>query len=77
MITGFILISTVPTKEHEVYNELLKVKEIIELHPLFGEYDIMAKVEAKDPDELAQIIINKIRKIEGVTDTKTLTGVRF
>ncbi len=77
MITGFILISTVPAKEHEVYNELLKVKEIIELHPLFGEYDLMAKVEAKNPDELAEIIINKIRTVEGVADTKTLTGVRF
>ncbi len=41
MAVGFILISTAPAKEHEVYNELLKVKEVVELHPLFGEYDLI------------------------------------
>ena len=48
MAVGFILISTAPAKEHEVYNELLKVKEVVELHPLFGEYDLIAKIEAED-----------------------------
>jgi DNA-binding Lrp family transcriptional regulator len=77
MAIGFILISTAPAKEHEVYNDLLKIKEIVELHPLFGEYDLIAKVEAKDFDSLGQIVVNKIRAIEGVADTKTLTGTKF
>ncbi len=77
MITAFVLISTVPTKEHEVYDELCKVKKIIELHSLFGEYDLLAKIEAQNPDELIQIIINEIRALEGVADTKTLTGAIF
>ncbi len=77
MITGFVLILAMPAREHEVYNELLKVREIIELHPLFGEYDLMAKIEAKNLEELTQIILNKIRKVEGVADTKTLTGLKF
>jgi DNA-binding Lrp family transcriptional regulator len=45
MAIGFVLISTAPAKEHEVYNQLLNVKEIVELHPLFGEYDLIAKIE--------------------------------
>ncbi len=53
------------------------MREIIELHPLFGEYDLMAKIEAKNLEELTQIILNKIRKVEGVADTKTLTGLKF
>ncbi len=77
MPIGFILISTAPAKEHQVYNELLKIKEIIELHPLFGEYDLIAKVEAKDLEELGKIVVEKIRSIDGVADTKTLTGTKF
>ncbi len=77
MAIGFILISTAPAKEHEVYNELLKVPEIVELHPLFGEYDLIAKVESKDFDTLGHIVVDKIRSIEGVADTKTLTGTKF
>lgn len=77
MPIGFVLISTAPAKEHHVYNELLKIKEIVELHPLFGEYDLIAKVEAKDLEELGKIVVEKIRSIDGVADTKTLTGTKF
>ncbi|MCD6512948.1 MAG: Lrp/AsnC ligand binding domain-containing protein [Thermoplasmata archaeon] len=77
MPIGFVLISTAPAKEHKVYNELIKIKEIVELHPLFGEYDLIAKIEAKDLDELGRIVVEKIRAIDGVADTKTLTGTKF
>ena len=74
---GFVLISTAPAKEHDVYNELLKVPEIVELHPLFGEYDLIAKVDAEDFNALGEIVIDRIRTISGVIDTKTLTGIKF
>lgn len=77
MAIGFVLISTAPAKEHDVYNELLKIPEIVELHPLFGEYDLIAKVEAEDFNTLGEIVIDKIRTIPGVIDTKTLTGIKF
>jgi DNA-binding Lrp family transcriptional regulator len=77
MAVGFVLISAAPGREHEVYNTLLKVSEIVELHPLFGEYDLIAKLEAADFDTLGHVIVNKIRSIEGVVDTKTLTGTKF
>ena len=77
MAIGFVLIKAAPGYEHEVYNKLSKVKEINELYPLFGEYDLIAKIKAGDFEKLGQIIINKIRSIEGVIDTKTLTGTKF
>ncbi len=77
MAIGFVLISTAPGKEHEVYDALKKIKEIVELHPLFGEYDLIAKIEAKDFNELGKIVVDQIRNIPGVIDTKTLTGIKF
>ncbi|MEM4170293.1 MAG: Lrp/AsnC ligand binding domain-containing protein [Thermoplasmata archaeon] len=77
MAIGFVLISTAPGKEHEVYDEHRKIKEIIEIKPLFGEYDLIAKVEAKDFNELGKIVVDQIRSIPGVIDTKTLTGIKF
>jgi len=77
MPVGFVLIATAPAKEHKVYNELLKVKEIIELYPLFGDYDLIAKVEIKDMDNLGKFVVSKIRSIDGVVDTKTLPGTKF
>lgn len=77
MAIGFVLISTIPSKEHEVFSALSQVKEIVEIHPLFGEYDIIAKIEAEDFNKLGQIVVDRIRTVPGVIDTKTLTGIRF
>ena len=44
---------------------------------MFGEYDLIAKIEADDFEKLGEVVVSKIRLIEGVIDTKTLTGARF
>jgi len=77
MTVGFVLIKAAPAHEHEVYNKLSKVPEIVELHSLFGEYDLIAKIEVENFEKLGSIIVNKFRSIEGVVDTKTLTGTKF
>ena len=77
MAVGFVLISTAPTKEHDVFIQLERIDDIIEVYPLFGEYDLIAKIEANNFDELGEIVINKIRSIKGVIGTKTLTGIKF
>jgi len=74
---GFVLIHVSPLHEYEVFNKLSKIPEVIELHSLFGKYDIIAKIEAKNYESIGQIIINKIKTIDGITDTKTLTGLKF
>lgn len=77
MAIGYVLISTAPAKEHEVFNKLKELPDIIELHPLFGEYDLIAKLETEDFNELGKIVVDGIRSIDGVIDTKTLTGIKF
>ena len=74
MAIGYVLISAAPAHEHEVYTKLSKVPEIVEVHPLFGEFDLIAKIDAEDFEKLGEIIVKKIRSIKGVIDTKTLTG---
>jgi DNA-binding Lrp family transcriptional regulator len=77
MVIGFVLMHVSPLHEYEVFNTLSKLPEVVELHPLFGEYDLIAKIEAKDYESIGEIIIHKIKTIEGITDTKTLTGIRL
>ena len=77
MPIGFVLMTVAPALEREVYSKLSKVPEIIELHPLFGEYDLIAKIDAEDFEKLGSIVVNKIRPIKGVIDTNTLTGTKF
>lgn len=74
---GFVLIDIEPTREKEVYQKLMKIKQIVELYPLFGEYDLIAKVEADDYDEIGAIVVSQVRVIEGVKATKTLARMAW
>jgi len=76
MAIGFALLSISPLHEKKVYENLKQIPNITEVHPLFGEYDILLKIECDDIDSIGEIIINNIRSINGVMDTKTLIGTK-
>jgi len=44
---------------------------------LFGEYDLIAKVECEEEYTLTKVIVEDIRPIEGILDTKTLLGAEI
>ena len=77
MTVGFVLINVAPGVEKKVYDIMIKWNEIQELYPLFGDYDLIAKIQATDYENLSDIVVHKIRAIKGVTDTKTLPGAKF
>ena len=77
MAVGFVLITTESQKELTVYEKINAIPEVKELHPLFGEYDMIAKVETQEFDDLAKIVIQKIRNVPGVNETKTLGAISF
>ncbi|HVQ00311.1 MAG TPA: Lrp/AsnC ligand binding domain-containing protein [Candidatus Thermoplasmatota archaeon] len=60
-----------------MYSINSKLPEIIELHPLFEEYDFIAKIEAEDYESIGEIVIHKIRTIHGILYTSTVTGLKF
>jgi len=76
----FIFIDTDPTKDVKVEEELIKIKEIAEVHLVSGQYDILAvadidlhgKAIFSSVQESSQELIQKIRRIHGVRDTNTL-----
>jgi DNA-binding Lrp family transcriptional regulator len=77
MALGFVLVKISPRKERDVYEKLANLEEIEELYPLFGEYDLIAKIVVRDFDELSDVVVKKIRSLDGVLETKTLTGAKF
>ena len=77
MVIGFVLMHVSPLREYEVFNKLSKLHEVIDVHPLFGEYDLIAKIEAEDYESIGEIVIQKIKTIDGIADAMTLTGIRL
>ena len=65
----FILLSVSPGFDYEVYNKLSITKEVIEIHPLFGEYDLIVKGMYEIDTEAVD---NFFRSIHGVASVHVL-----
>jgi DNA-binding Lrp family transcriptional regulator len=74
---GYVLITTATGKESKVLEQMRELPEIGEVHQLFGQYDMIVRIETTDYDSMCDIILSKIRTIPGVTGTRTLICARF
>ena len=77
MATGFVLITTTPGREHDVRNSLDRIEHVTNRWMLFGEFDLIAKVQSDDEFTLTRVIVEEIRPISGIVDTKTLLGAEI
>ena len=75
MTKAFVLINTETGHENEVIESLKDIKDVIEAHTVFGEYDIIALIESGSRKDLNDIIGWKIRKHLQVKSTLTLVVI--
>jgi len=73
-IPCFVIINAKPKYEKTVLNSLNNFTEIKEAYPLLGRHDLIAKIEIDNYDNLGSFKVNKIKPIEGIKNTITLTG---
>ena len=77
MTRGIVLVVVEPSVELEVYEKLLKMEEVIEVTPVLGSVDFVVRGEGSDHNEVAGVVIKKIRGLKGVTSTKTFIEDEF
>ncbi|HIC75370.1 MAG TPA: Lrp/AsnC family transcriptional regulator [Candidatus Poseidoniales archaeon] len=72
MSVGYVLINVEPGSEFSVFNEASSLPFVVDANLLFGDHDLILKIEAGNMGEIARIVVDKIRSIKGVQNTKTL-----
>tara|TARA_B100001540_G_scaffold62351_1_gene56110 strand:+ start:702 stop:935 length:234 start_codon:yes stop_codon:yes gene_type:complete len=77
MAIGFVLITTQPGQEKMVRDRLEEIELVTSGWMLFGEYDLIARVQADNEYDLTRCIVEEIRPMEGIVDTKTLIGAEL
>ena len=73
MPTAFVLITSELGKEEELLKELRSIENVKEAHFVYGVYDVIVKVEAESMDKLKELITYKIRRLNYVRSTLTMT----
>jgi DNA-binding Lrp family transcriptional regulator len=77
LVVAYVLITTATGKENSVIRQIRELPELTEAHQLFGQYDLIARMETGDYDKLCDVVLQKIRSIQGVTGSRTLICARF
>ena len=75
MAEAYILINCEIGSEEDVITALKVIDGIKEVHGTFGAYDILAKIESAQVEDLRETITWKIRKIDKIRSTLTLMGI--
>lgn len=76
MPVAFIFINAEVGSEQEVVKELRKIESVKEAHVIYGIYDVVAKVEAETTDKLREAITRKVRKVNKIRSTLTMTVIK-
>ena len=77
MAVGYVLLNVVPGVEHDVYLQLKDFDVVADITVLFGDYDLIVKLVADDLSSIAATVVESIRQIPGILDSKTLAGAEF
>ena len=72
MSAGYVLVNVEPGSESDVYNMALTLDCVADANMLFGDYDLIIKIEADNMGDIARHVVESIRGIPGVANTKTL-----
>jgi len=75
MPTAYVLLNCTLGTEQEVIEQLKQIESIKEISGTFGLYDILAKLQATNIEDLRNGITQQIRNIDKVTGTLTLMGI--
>ena len=77
MAVGFVLITTEPGREIEVRDKVSKLANVSGQWIVFGMHDLFVKVEADDDNDLTRCIMNQVRAIDGIAETRTIIGAEI
>lgn len=58
-----------------VFDEMSKIKEVVELHLTTGDYSMFAKIVCSNISDLQDVLLNKINNIDGISRTDTFVSL--
>ena len=73
-VTAFVLVTYTPTNDRsqqDVAREIAKLENVVEVHVVAGQWDIILKARGASLQEIGELVVNQLRKIPGVGHTVT------
>ena len=72
MPMAYVLINTEPKNMESVVATLEKLDAVVEIFPVYGVYDVVAKIQAETMEKLKDIVTWNVRSLDDVRSTITM-----
>ena len=76
MVTAITVLNVERGKINEVAEQLVEIDGVSEVFSVGGRYDLIAIIRVKHNEDLADVVTEHIRKIEGIRRTETMLAFR-
>ena len=76
MIKAYCMINVKPGQEDAVIKRLKNDSRVSQADSVYGEYDVVALISAKDMKDLQDFLMDKIRKIKSIEKTSTMIAMK-
>jgi DNA-binding Lrp family transcriptional regulator len=70
-VTAYVLIQTEVGRAEKVASAARAIPGVVDADNVAGPYDVIVKTQAETLDELGQLVVSAIQKVEGITRTFT------
>ena len=77
MVTAYILIQTEVGKAAKVANDIVDIPGVLQAQAVAGPYDVIVRAEARNIDELGQLVVARVQAVDGITRTLTCPVVHL
>jgi DNA-binding Lrp family transcriptional regulator len=71
VVTAYILIQTEVGKAAQVANDIVDITGVQQAQAVTGPYDVIVRAEARNIDELGQLVVAQVQAVAGITRTLT------
>ncbi len=76
MEKAYVMINCEPGKENSIIDQLKPIKDVKEVQSVYGNYDILVKLECESIDCMRDIITRQIRLLKDVRCTTTVICIK-
>jgi DNA-binding Lrp family transcriptional regulator len=76
MLSAIVLLTTERDKTNKVAEAIADIEGVSEVYSVAGRFDLAVIVRVKDNDELAKVVTERIRAVNGITTSETLIAFR-
>jgi DNA-binding Lrp family transcriptional regulator len=70
-VTAYILLNVDMSSQNDVFQTIKTMDEALEVHVIFGAFDIIIKAEFRNNNHLSNFVVDKLKNLKGVLETQT------